>query len=443
MHSRLCMPSVPSIRFMKMATTALAILFSLPALAEDQPFNLHFQSTVVTQNHESFTSPYRGQNSLSPSHDSQTSTTSTVFGGVKLWAGAEAYLNPELSGGSGFNKTQGLAGFPNGEIYRVDDANPKWSLARLFFKQTFGFGGPREEIQDDKNQLSTSVDVNRFTIVAGKFALNDYFDNNTYSHDPRTQFLNWVFMDHGAWDYAADTRGYSWGLYFEFNHPSWTVRFASVLEPLRANQLEMDTNFPTSRGDNLELESRYSIHDLPGAARLLLFANHARMGNYRATIADPGNQMDVTRTRAHSIKYGIGLNLEQKLLADLGAFLRASWDDGHTETWAFTEIDRSVSLGLSLKGNRWKRESDTVGLAVVANGLSPDHEAYLNDGGYGFIVGDGQLNYQPEVILEAYYLFQVFRGFALTGDYQFIDHPAYNADRGPVSVLSARVHYEM
>ena len=412
-------------------------------MADEQSSNLHVQSTIVSQEHGGFPSSYSGQNSLSSSYDEQTSITWTVFGGLRLWKGAEFYVNPELAGGSGFNKTTGIAGFPNGEIYRVDDPSPKWNLARLYLKQSFGFGGDQEQIKDDKNQLAESLDVKRFTVVLGKFALNDFFDSNAYSHDPRTQFLNWALMDYGAWDYAADTRGYSWGLYLEFNEPKWTIRFASVMVPLKANQMEMDTNFPAARGDNLEFEYRYSLSERPGVSRLLLYENHANMGNYRTTINTPSYNMDVTQSRSMSVKYGVGVSAEQAITSDLGAFLRASWDDGHTETWAFTEIDRSLSVGLSLKGTSWKRDADTAGIALIANGLSEDHKDYLAAGGYGFIVGDGRLNYAPEEIGELYYRFKLKDGLDFSGDFQFVQNPAYNADRGPVSIASMRVHYEM
>ena len=319
------------------------------AMAVEQNSNLHLQSTMVTQQHGEFSSPYSGQNSLSSSYDNQTSVTWTLFGGLRLWQGSEFYLNPELAGGSGFNRTQGIAGFPNGEIYRVDDPSPKWNLARVVLKQVIGLGGEKEQIKEDKNQLASEVESKRLTMIVGKFALNDYFDSNSYSHDPRTQFLNWALMDFGAWDYAADTRGYSWGLYLEYKQPQWALRLASVMVPLRANQMEMDAHLPAARGDNLEFEYRYAMFaERPGIVRLLAFENHANMGNYRSTLNTPSYAMDVTQSRSMSVKYGFGFNIEQSVSENLGAFLRASWNDGHTETWAFTEIDQSLSLGLAL-----------------------------------------------------------------------------------------------
>ena len=247
--------------------TAQVVPAQATALSQ-QDWNLHFQSTVVSQKHGSFPAKYSGNgpvnpyfgpgNSLSNGDDTQTSVTLTVFAGLKLWKNGELYANPELSGGSGFNGTTGIAGFPNAEIYRVDDPAPKWNLARLFYKQILMTGSrDTEEIKDDKNQLAARVPIDRLTIVVGKFSLNDYFDDNAYSHDPRTQFLNWALMDQGAWDYAADTRGYSWGFYLEYNRASWALRFASVLVPLYANQMAMDTEYPAASGTNLEYEYRW------------------------------------------------------------------------------------------------------------------------------------------------------------------------------------------
>jgi high affinity Mn2+ porin len=435
-------------------TIAIAGLLTSTARADDQLSNLHFQVTTVSQEHGEFRSQYvgnntsptnsaPGQNSLTSSADNQTSLTMTIFAGYKIWQGAEFYVNPELSGGSGFNKTQGIAGFPNAEIYRVDDPTPKWSLARLYVKQSVGFGGEQESIKDDKNQLAVATDLNRLTLVIGRFSLNDFMDNNSYSHDPRTQFLNWGFMDHGAWDYAADTKGYTWGVLLEYNQRRWAVRLASVMVPAQANQMVMDTNFPQNRGDNVEFEYRYSVGEKPGAARLLVFENHAHMGNYRQTLNTPAYAMDITQSRSNSVKYGAGLNLEQKLTDDLGSFLRASWNDGHTETWAFTEIDQTLSFGLSLKGTRWHRTPDVLGLGFMINGLSQDHRDYLANGGYGFMIGDGTLNYAPEYIAEASYLYKHPSGLDVTGDYQFVQNPAYNSDRGPVSIFAVRLHYEI
>ena len=408
----------------------------------DEIWSIHFQATTITQGHGYINSPYSGVNSLDPAQEIQTSFTSTLFLGRRLWNGGEIYVNPELSAGNGISSTHGIAGFPNGEGCRVDNPDLKINLSRLFFKQVFGFGSGKENIEPDKNQLSSAVCRERLMVVVGKFSLNDYFDNNAYSHDPRTQFFNWALMDNGAWDYAADTRGYSLGLMLEYNKPDWALRAASVMEPREANMLDMDTDIAMAHGDNLEFEYRYKVKDHPGTARVLAYVNHARMRNYRAALDTPAYNMDITQSREYSVKYGFGLNLEQEIDQNIGAFLRAGWNDGATESWAFTEIDRTLSGGVSIKGASWKRQDDTIGAAVIANGLSADHSDYLRAGGYGFMLGDGKLTYAPEEIFEAYYLWKVFRDFSVTGDVQLVNNPAYNEDRGPVSILGARLHYE-
>ena len=352
-------------------------------------------------------------------------------------------MNPEVSAGTGLSKTRGVAGFPNGEIYRVDTSDPKFNLSRLYLNQDFGLGGESERLESDQNQLAQIKDSDRITVVAGKFSLNDFFDQNTYSHDPRTQFLNWALMDNGAWDYAADTRGYTVGAMLEYHRSKWAVRFGSVAVPKFANQIDLEYQISTARSDNLEFEYHYQFRGHPGISRILAYENHAHMGNYRTTLNTPGDNLDVTLSRTNSVKYGFGFNAEQEFSADLGSFMRLGWNDGATETWAFTEIDRTLTAGAVLKGSAWRRNQDTVGIAAIINGLSKDHANYLEAGGYGFLVGDGKLNYGPEEILETYYSFQAWKQGWISADYQFVNHPGYNSDRGPVSIFSGRLHYAL
>jgi high affinity Mn2+ porin len=439
------------IAFFILFMTALTI--SLPHSIADQPapgdtskkgenWSSHFQSTIVTQGHGSFTSPYSGQNSLSGESETRTSVTSTLFLARRLWSGSALYFNPEIAGGSGISSTRGVAGFPNGEIYRVDSSDPKLNISRLFIQQVFGLGGGSDFVGTDKNQMAGYSDKESIKFTFGKFSLNDYFDNNSYSHDPRTQFLNWGLMDNGAWDYAADTRGYTWGFYFEFNKEFWTLRFASVLEPDNANQTGLDLNIHNAHADNAELEMRYHLFLKPGALRLLYFVNHAFMGSYHIAMLQSANAPDVTLSRDYRTKYGYGLNLEQELSNVFGVFSRWSFNDGATETWAFTEIEAAFSLGVNIKGSLWKRENDNIGAAIMINAISDDHLNYLKSGGQGFLIGDGKLNYAPEQIFETYYLFKPFSFVSLTADYQFVNHPAYNQDRGPASIYAARAHFE-
>jgi len=271
----------------------------------------------------------------------------------------------------------------------------------------------------------------------------DFFDNNAYSHDPRTQFLNWVLMGHGAWDYPADTRGYTEGLATEFYWDDWSARAGRFAEPLVANMMEIDHAYGRAHGDALELEHDHSLGTLPGVVRVLFYRNTTRMGDYREALALSPVAPDITATRQYGrVKRGYGINVEQALSQDLGAFARWSWDDGKTESWAFTEVDRSLTAGLALKGTAWHRPQDHFGLAAIQNGLSPDHKAYLAAGGMGFLLGDGRLNYQPERIYETYYACAMGHYVTASLDLQRCWNPAYNADRGPVSLVAVRCHVQ-
>jgi high affinity Mn2+ porin len=414
--------------------------------AEPDQWSNHFQATTVTQAKGAITSPYGGPHSLSEGYENRTSMTATLFTGHRLWKDAYAFVNPEESGGSGLSGTQGIAGFPNGEIYRVSDPTPQINLSRAFIQQDFELGGESEKIEDDINQFQAVKSIDRFTFVFGKFSLNDYFDNNTYTHDPRTQFLNWSLMDNGAWDYAADTRGYDWGFYFELHLTAWSFRFALVQESAVANGLDLDSHLLKAHAENFEVEYRYMLKEHPGKARLLSYTNQADMGNYQNTLnlaAQTHTTPDITQTRSYCTKYGFGLNLEQEISSNIGVFSRLGWNNGATESWAFTEVDRTESLGASIKGALWNRADDLVGGAVIVNELSSVHASYLAAGGEGFLLGDGALNYAPEEIFEAYYLYKLSRPVGISPDFQFVKNPGYNADRGPAAIFALRFHYEI
>jgi high affinity Mn2+ porin len=417
----------------------------IPAASEVEEFSVHGQGTVVSQHHDVFPAPYTAHMDVPRHEDWKTSVTGTLFIGARLpWAGGEFYLDPEISGGEGIGGVTGIAGFPNGEISRVTTPEPKVNMARAFLRQTFSLGGQREHIDSDQNQLAGYRDASRFTLTLGKVAAPDFFDNNAYSHDPRTQFLNEGLMENGAWDYPADTRGYAYGGAAELIEPNWALRYGVFTMPKTANGGTIDWNFPKAIGQAIELEERWSIRERPGAVRLMPWLNVAHMGNYGQAIAHPGPAgPDVTLSRTYSIKYGLGVSAEQGLTSDLGIFGRLGWNDGHTETFAFTEIDRTASVGLSMKGTRWHRPDDVAGVAVVVNGLAKDHRDYLGAGGHGFIIGDGRLpHYALEEIGEAYYLIKVYDHVFVTGDFQVVDHPAYNRDRGPIVIAGVRVHAE-
>lgn len=424
------------------------LISAVPLFAQDtlkkQNFNFHFQQTVITQTKPRFSAAYSGDNSLLTSHETASSLTTTLYGGARLWKGAEAYFNPEMSGGAGFSKTLGVAGFPNGETFRVGSAEPKIYIARLYLTQTFGWGNERDTLPDDVNQLAGVKSKRYLSFTVGKFGMSDFFDNNQFSHDPRTQFMNWSLMSNGAWDYPANTRGYILGFYAELGQPTWALRFAYTMIPNEANGSVFDERIGKANSQTLEYEKRYKLNGQSGTLRVLGFLNNGKMGNYRQAIAQNPTApvIDNVLQYGHH-KFGFGINAEQFLTPSLGVFAKASYNDGKTETWFFTEIDQSISLGSVLKGTSWKRNDDEVGLAFVGNGISNPHRDYLAAGGYGFIIGDGKLNYSPELIAELYYKVNAYqKKFWLTPDYQFIVNPAYNKDRGPVNVFSLRAHVE-
>jgi high affinity Mn2+ porin len=435
---------------MKKLLLSFTIMFTIGKIAvaqdtlKNQRFNLHFQQTIITQYKPGFSAPYTGNNSLLTGEETQTSLTTTLFGGARLWKGMEAYFNPEMSGGSGLSKTLGIAGFPNGETFRVGGAEPKIYIARLYFTQNFEWGNDKEYIADDVNQLAGWKSKRYLKITVGKFGMADFFDGNEFSHDARSQFMNWSLMDNAAWDYPANTRGYVLGGIAELGQPTWALRFGFTATTTSANGAIWDERLSHANTQTLEFEKRYSLSGQKGTLRLLAFRNNGKMGVYRDAISQNPAAPDVDATQAYGRhKYGFGISADQYLTNDFGVFAKASYNDGKTETWAFTEIDRSLSLGAVLKGNSWSRKDDELGLAFVGNGISKDHKDYLAAGGYGFIIGDGQLNYSPELIAEVYYKVNAYQHkLWLSPDYQFIANPAYNKDRGPVNVFSLRAHVE-
>ncbi|MEP6768376.1 MAG: carbohydrate porin [Acidobacteriota bacterium] len=410
----------------------------------DARTGLHFQFTTVTQFHPSFDARYSGKNSLSTESEHETTVTSTLSLGARLWGGAELYVDPELSGGSGLSRALGVAGFPNGESFRVGDSQPRLSIARAMLRQTIAAGAETEEVPEEANQLGGRRPVRRWTITAGKFGIGDFFDDNAYSHDPRTQFMNWADWTAGAWDYSADTRGYTWGFVVEYNDARWAARAAATAQPRLANGLEFDKHPLDAYALSGEFERRYELGDEKGTARLILFYNRAHMGSYREAIdGSAGQTPDITATRRTGrSKWGFVVNLEQALGPRSGLFLRGSWNDGHNESWAYAEIDRSVTAGALRKAPLKLRPDDEAGVALIVNGISRDHRDYLAAGGYGFMIGDGRLSYGLETIGEGYYQAALRKHVWLAVNYQFIEHPAYNRDRGPVHVVGARLHAE-
>ena len=415
------------------------------ALGQAMPWwTFHAQSTYIPQGYGRFSARYTGPLSLVPVHQEEDSKTATLFLGVRAWKGGDLYANPEASGGAGVSSASGMAGFPNGEITRVGTREVKEYWARIFLRQTFNLDGDVEQVEDDLNQIAGTRNAHRFTITLGKFSVLDVFDINPYAGDPRSEFMNWALMANGAWDYPADTRGYTAGVAVDYRFGVWSVRAGSFLMPEVANGPILDKRIRKARGEVLELENRYSINGREGAVRILSFVNHAAMGRYRQALDLQPAFPDVTATRQPGrVKYGFGLNMTQSITGSVGAFMRLGWNDGHTETFAFTEIDRTANVGLSVKGTRWHRPDDNFGIAGLVNGLSRDHRDYLAAGGLGFIIGDGQLNYKTENVIESYYRLNFYKACAVTGDFQRVWHPAYNGDRGPVSIYAVRFHVQI
>lgn len=411
--------------------------------------SVHAQITVINQSKPSYKVPYSGENSLHPESENQTSLTSTLYLGARLWKGASFFVNPEIAGGSGLSGALGVAASTNGETFRVGDPAPKLYLARIFYTQVVALGTETSYQASDINQLGGLMPQKYISLTLGKVGVADYFDRNIFSHDPRTHFMSWGLMNNGAWDYPADTRGYTPSAILEYVSPEHELRYGFSLSGTTANGAVMEWDVSKARSQTLEYTHRHLLADQMGAIRVLGFYNVANMGNYRQSIAAvAGTSVKPDIDNVHKVgnsKYGFAVNAEQNFSKSLGGFVRASWNDGQNETWAFTEIDRSVSAGLCLTGEKWNRLGDNVGLAHVISGLSDAHREYLKAGGKGFMLGDGNLNYGLEQLTELYYNCELVKNaIYLTGAYQLLFNPGYNKDRqGPVNVFSVRLHLQI
>jgi len=431
-------------------STIVAMLLSCTLYAGDtaaQRFNVHFQTTYIYQYKPAFSADYSGANSLKSIEEKENSITATLFLGMRLWKGAELYINPEVAGGSGLSGAFGLAASTNGETFRVGDPSPTLYLARGYLKQTIALSKGTDEVQDAANQVQTNDPKNFLRFYIGKLSLGDLFDNNLYSNSPRTQFMNWALMNNAAWDYAANLRGYTYSFITQLQYGSRAYKLALATLPVVANGGELNTDLSQEFSVNAEVDQAYKIHGQGGTVRLLGYVNDGHMGNYTQAIAhaDSSHPPDVISTRKYgTTKTGFGINADQQINSTLGLFARLGWNDGKNETWCFTEADRTLSVGANVNGNKWHRGNDNIGIAFVMNGLSQDHKQYLADGGLGFQLGDGKLNYGHETAAELYYSFRpVSGGIWFTGDYQLVVNPGYNRDRGPVSVFAFRLHVEL
>ncbi|WPB55014.1 carbohydrate porin [Xylophilus sp. GOD-11R] len=444
------LPCVLASMFLAFSAHAAPSDDPIEAAEEIEDFSVHGQATYIAQRKPSFSAAYSGPNSLSAERERSYSFTSTAFLGVRLAPQTELYFNPEAVQGLPLSRLTGLGGLTNGELQKTAGTSILAYRARLFLRQTWGLGGGSDFVEGDANQLASRYDKRRVTLTAGNFALSDIFDNSAYAHDARTQFLNWSFLTHGAYDFAADSRGYTWGVVLEYRHDDdWTVRAGRGIQPRESNGLKLDHQFFRHYGDQVELERRWQAQGRPGALRLLAFRNVAVMGGFQDALdyaSANGTTPAVAPVRERRVKTGAGINLEQEVADGIGVFGRLARNDGKSETYAFAEIDRSMSVGAVVQGGRWGRAKDTFGIAVAQNGLSPEHRDYLAAGGSGFFVGDGRLRYKPETIGEVFYRIALPNlkklENALTLGFQHIRNPAYNADRGPVRVVSLRLHTE-
>jgi high affinity Mn2+ porin len=409
---------------------------------ESSRWEIHGQSTYLGQGYPAFHAPYSGPNSLTPAPQYQATWSNSLYLNARLWDGGEIYYSPELLQGFGLNDTVGAAGFPSGEAQKSNFPYPHYNTSRLFLRQTFGFGGEQEELASSQLQLGQKVDVSRLTVQAGKFAVTDVFDGNAYAKDTRKDFMNWSLWAPGAFDYSADKVGLTYGVTAELNQKQWALRGGYFLMVAESNSNHFDTRVGERGQYVFELETRFSLFGQPGKLRTMGWVDSAYMGSFRETLNNPVLNLDIAQTRRGRLKYGYVLNLEQAITDDVGLFGRWSWNDGKTETLAFTDIHRSLSGGLSIKGAKWGRPDDVVGIGGAVNAISPDYRDFLAAGGLGVLVGDGALNYRNERILETYYAYALNKSLTLTADYQLIVNPAYNADRGPVSVFSGRLHGE-
>jgi len=413
--------------------------------AAPERWAVHVQATDILQYYPAFHAPYSGPQSLRPQATTGNTFDATLYAGVRPWAGAELWGNLEMYQGYAPSNTLGAAGYVNGDGAKVGRAHPYARIARLFLRQTIDLGGGADEQEADLNQLAQQRSKDRLVLTAGKLNVTDIFDDNKYAHDPREDFLNWSNIAAGSFDYAADAWGYTYGAAAEWYRGDWTWRAGVFDLSVVPNNAQLTSDFSQFQLVG-EAERRFSWNGRPGAVRLTGFLTRGRMGRYDdavALAAVTGGPADVAAVRRYASRPGIDLNLEQEVADGVGVFARLGADDGRFESYEYTDIDQTAQAGVSLSGARWGRKDDTLAAAVVVNRLSRAGQRYLDAGGLGILVGDGQLPHPgAEQILEAYYRLALARDLQLTLDDQFIANPAYNRDRGPVNVVGLRLHLQ-
>jgi high affinity Mn2+ porin len=407
------------------------------------------QVNTIFQAHPDFHALYSGPNSLSAQGEHATSRVLTLYTGFQINKRTEILFDLESAGGRGISDALGLAGFTNVDVVRNPTLGAAPYVARAMVHRVFALSSKEEDAERTPLSLLTKQPERRLELRAGKMSLADYFDVNSVGSDSHLQFLNWTSVNNGAYDYAADTRGYTFAAMAEYEDRKWGVRFGEALMPKVANGPNLDADIFRARSENIEFEFRPEL--LPErhtVLRLLSYVNHANMGSYREAInaflagVDPQPNIIAHRKQGR-IKYGFGFNGEQELTKTWRAFARLGWNEGENESFAYTEVDQAIEIGADFRLERWRRPADKIGLAFISNGISRLHQLYLALGGQGFLLGDGRLTYAREDILESYYTAHLWRGIYFSPDLQWVLHPGYNQDRGPVIVPGLRLHLEL
>ena len=411
------------------------------------------QANIIFQGNLPFHSPYVGTNSFRGASEYKTSLLGTFYTELRptssIRYNTDFILDLESSGGRGLSQALGLAGFTNLDVVRNPTLGTAPYLARYQIHQVIGLTQETASQEPGFFALAPSVPVRRVEVRFGKMTLPDFFDFNNIGSDSHLQFMNWTVDNNGAWDYAANTRGYTVGGMAEYDDRIWSLRYGLFAMPTAANGMDLDWNWRRSHSHNGEFELRHSfIPKRKGVTRVLFYANRAHMGSYREAVDAFLAGTDTTpnillHEHFSALKYGFGYNAEQELTENLRVFGRFGWNDGKTESFAYTEVDQTVEAGTDYAGARWHRPADKIGVAVVSNAIKADHQNYLKLGGLGFILGDGNLNYGRENIVESYYNWHAWRGLFYAVDVQHINNPGYNRDRGPVLVPSLRLHIDL
>jgi high affinity Mn2+ porin len=410
--------------------------------ANDQNWMFHFQNTDIIQGNPPFHSPYVGLNSLPAGGNAAETVSIDLMVGAHLWPGGELYFDAEPYQGYGLGTTHGIADFPNGEAFKAGTSTGNIILPRLFYRQTFGFGGEQEQLPSGETQLAQKADISRLTLTFGKFSVGDLFDNNTYTHDQRSQFMGWTFVDSGGFDFAQDADGFTEGVALDFNQKNWALIWGHFLVPAIKNTHVMDFDLTKAWEEILELDERFTIKGHPGNVRLIGWLLSAHIGSFWNTVNDPAAGEDITQTAQYRKQFGFAVSADQEITKDLGVFTRISWGQPNDDTYLFTDMSESLAIGGQLAGTMWSRPDDTVGFGDTIGALSQAQSTYYNNGGLGAVIGDGQISYGPENVTEIYYNAQLAPHVNLTGDFQLAVDPGFNSARGPVPIFGARLHFE-